>query len=127
MAGGVQIWPPSPHVVMASPPIKSSFDESKPSLPQVNGKLQTLKEPSTSISSLEDGEIPPLLASIVPSSSCPLPNNLTQKSSKVTRWSRRFRPLTWQLSSLYQSLKENLVFYLKASRRKPSSTTISLC
>ncbi|GAA0172889.1 hypothetical protein LIER_43934 [Lithospermum erythrorhizon] len=69
---------------MASLLVKSSFDGSLPSPAQVNGYLQTPKDPSTSISvahSLEDGEVPPLIASNVPSSSCPLPNNLSDPLS----------------------------------------------
>ncbi|GAA0166696.1 hypothetical protein LIER_40241 [Lithospermum erythrorhizon] len=104
MAGGVQICPP-PHLeVMASPPLKFSFDGSLPSLPQVQGYIHNLQDPSTAMLIIPLRMERYLLSSplwfrqvLVLSRLNLAILLLTLKSSKVTGWSRRFRPLTRQL------------------------------
>ncbi|GAA0153486.1 hypothetical protein LIER_43232 [Lithospermum erythrorhizon] len=121
MAGGVQTQPPPPHELMVLPSIKPSQLQSKPSLSQVFGQLHTFKAPSTVISEaqpLEDGEIPPLLSSCVPSSSGPQPYkpSLPLSYSNIVQGHKNVLPIS----------EVNLVLSLRALRRKYSLATRNL-
>ncbi|GAA0162976.1 hypothetical protein LIER_43624 [Lithospermum erythrorhizon] len=133
MAGGEQIWTPPPPEVLVLPPIQPSSFKSKPPHSQVCGQLLTHKDPSTIIvedQSLEDGEIPPLLASLVPSIPCPQPIKLSQplSYSKIVQGHKKVLPISEVISvdpaSLCQdagslkplSLFEGLLCCTQASR-----------